>query len=94
MSNWLWLIWGLGSLALFIVFIILTAYNIDNDYRIICVILALFFFLSLFAFGVAISERNNKPENKYEKLLNDLDRADKNLQKFYIDHPEFKEEQE
>lgn len=30
-------------------------------------------------------------ELSHEKLLNDLNRAEKELQKFYIDHPEFKE---
>ena len=31
------------------------------------------------------------PELSYERLLNDLDKAGKELQKFYVDHPEFKE---
>ena len=31
------------------------------------------------------------PELSHERLLNDLNRAEKELQKFYIDHPEFKE---
>lgn len=31
------------------------------------------------------------PELSHERLLNDLDKAEKELQKFYIDHPEFKE---
>ena len=95
MSNALWLLWGLGSLILFVLFIMLSAANFNNDIsRIVFLCLGVGFFLSMSAFMVAISERNSKPENKYERLLNDLDRAEKNLQKFYIDHPEFKEEQE
>lgn len=31
------------------------------------------------------------PELSHERLLNDFDKAEKELQKFYIDHPEFKE---
>ncbi len=31
------------------------------------------------------------PELSHERLLNDLDKTEKELQKFYIDHPEFRE---
>lgn len=31
------------------------------------------------------------PKLSHERLLNGLDKAEKELQKFYIDHPEFKE---
>ena len=31
------------------------------------------------------------PELSHERLLDGLDKAEKELQKFYIDHPEFKE---
>lgn len=39
-----------------------------------------------------IKEKNDK---QYQKLSSDVDKAEKELQKFYIDHPEYKlEEQE
>ena len=31
------------------------------------------------------------PKLSHERLLNDLDKTEKELQKFYIDHPQFKE---
>ena len=36
----------------------------------------------------------NRPEQMYQRLLNNLDKAEKDLQKFYIDYPEFKEIEE
>ena len=37
-----------------------------------------------------IKQKNDK---QYQKLLNDIDKAEKELQKFYIDHPEYKLEE-
>ena len=53
--------------------------------------------------GVSIYKRHDelpetikeKNDRQYQKLLTDIDEANKELQKFYIDHPEYKlEEQE
>lgn len=53
--------------------------------------------------GVSISYKHihspkvikDNTDKKYQKLLTDIDEANKELQKFYIDHPEYKlEEQE
>lgn len=45
--------------------------------------------------GVSIYCRHdNSPEIQYQKLLKDVDKANKELQKFYIDHPEYKLEEE
>ena len=48
------------------------------------------FFISLF-FVVKYYKLFNSLENVHERLLNDLDKAEKELKKFYIDHPQFKE---
>lgn len=95
MSNIALLVWGLSSLVLCVLFIAASVINLYNDVlRIVFMCLGVGFFLSLFAFAIVATKWKNTPENKHERLLNDLDRAEKNLQKFYIDHPEFKEEQE
>ena len=36
--------------------------------------------------------KDNK-DKEYQKLLSDVDKAEKELQKFYIDHPEYKLEE-
>jgi len=48
------------------------------------------FFISLF-FVVKYYKLSNSPNVVHERLLNNLDKAEKELQKFYIDHSEFKE---
>ena len=46
--------------------------------------------ISLF-FVIKYYKLSTSPEVIHQGLLNDLDKAEKELQKFYIDHPEFKE---
>ena len=36
---------------------------------------------------------NDNTDKKYQELLKDADKANKELQKFYIDHPEYKLEE-
>ena len=62
--------------------------------KIIYLCFGVVFFLSLITSVIKATDKYNEPENKYERLLNDIDKANKELQKFYIDYPEFKEEQE
>ena len=54
--------------------------------------------LVIFIISLPIFVRSYKmyysPESRHERLLNDLDEAEKELQKFYIDHPEYKENEE
>ena len=48
------------------------------------------FFISLF-FVIKYYKLSNSLEIVHERLLNNLNKAEKELQKFYIDHPQFKE---
>jgi hypothetical protein len=88
-----------ASTAIFLVMIILLLVDVTSgDFRIHdnygCVIAAIITFfitiISLF-FVVKYYKLSTSPEVIHEELLNDLDKAEKELQKFYIDHPEFKE---
>lgn len=42
--------------------------------------------------GVALTEEDRHPELKHERLLKRIVNGNNELQKFYIDHPEFKEQ--
>ena len=96
MSNIL-LIWGSGSLILCILCFVLAIVHLCSNNGIAGIIYLCFgvvFFLSLITFVIVATDRYNEPENQYERLLNNVDKANKELQKFYIDHPEFKENEE
>lgn len=62
----------------------------DKGYIITAIIGLVISAISLF-FIVKYCRLSNTTEVVHERLLNDLDKAEKELQKFYIDHPEFKE---
>lgn len=65
----------------------------DKGYIITAIIGLVISAISLF-FVVKYYRLSNTTEVVHERLLNDLDKAEKELQKFYIDHPEFKENEE
>ena len=50
-------------------------------------------FLFLFSVIPLVSslKKYHSAEETYKRLTNNIDNAEKELQKFYIDHPEFKE---
>lgn len=88
---------GLGVfLAMTIVFFIVNLINgyreIDDNkvYIITAMIGLVIFYVSLF-FVIKYYKLFNSPNVVHERLLDDLDKAEKELQKFYIDHPQFKE---
>jgi hypothetical protein len=87
---------GIGMfLAMTIVFIVnlINGYFeiSDNKVYIITAIIGLvIFYVSLF-FVIKYYKLFNSPNVVHERLLDDLDKAEKELQKFYIDHPQFKE---
>ena len=62
----------------------------NKGYIITSIIGLVIFFISLF-FVVKYYKLSNSPNVVHEKLLNNLDKAEKELQKFCIDHPQFKE---
>lgn len=62
----------------------------DKGYIIAGIIGLVIFFISLF-FVVKYYKLSNSPNVVHERLLNNLNKAEKELQKFYIDHPQFKE---
>lgn len=64
--------------------------SINKGYLIAGIIGLVIFVISLF-FLVKYYRLYNSPNVVHERLLNGLDKAEKELQKFYIDHPEFKE---
>ena len=88
------------GIALFLATTILLIWNLVDGYNamsiynkryIIAGIIGLvIFFISLF-FVVKYYKLSNSPNVVHERLLNNLDKAEKELQKFYIDHPQFKE---
>lgn len=90
---------GIGMfLAMTIVFIVnlINGYFeiSDNKVYIITAIIGLvIFYVSLF-FVIKYYKLFNSPNVVHERLLDDLDKAEKELQKIYIDHPQFKETEE
>ncbi len=56
----------------------------------------IFLILSIIGFfvddGLASTEEDRHPELKHERLLKRIVNDNNELQKFYIDHPEFKEQ--
>lgn len=65
-------------------------HKLNKRYVIPGIIGFIIFIISLLIF-VRYCKIYYSPELSYERLLNDLDKAGKELQKFYVDHPEFKE---
>lgn len=64
-------------------------HKLNKRYVITGIIGFIIFIISLFIF-VKYCKIYYSPELSHGRLLNDLDKAEKELQKFYIDHPEFK----
>ena len=65
----------------------------NNPMVTISVIFLILSVLGLFIdVGVASTEEDRHPELKHERLLKRILNDNNELQKFYIDHPEFKEQ--
>ena len=89
------IIFGIST-GLFIGMIIFLVINLmdgcsDNKGYIITAIITFIISAICLFFIIRYYKMSNVPEVIHEGLLNDLDKAEKELQKFYIDHPEFKE---
>lgn len=84
------------STSIFIAMIIFLIINLlyrdykNKGYIITAIITFIILVISLF-FVIKYYRLSNSPNVVHERLLNDLDKAEKELQKFYIDYPEFKE---
>ena len=84
------------GLSIFIAMVIIQIIDYPYEHRLNkrCVIAGIIGFI-IFIICLPIFIRSCKiyysPELSHERLLNDFDKAEKELQKFYIDHPEFKE---
>lgn len=71
-----------------------SCYVVNNKGCIIAAIIGLIVFVISLFFVIKYYRLSIAPEFVHKELLNDLDEAEKELQKFYIDHPEFKENKE
>lgn len=68
-------------------------HKLDKGHVIAGIIGFIIFIICLFIF-IRSYKIYYSPESSHERLLNDLNRVEKELQKFYIDHPQFKEIEE
>ena len=68
-------------------------HKLNKRYVITSIIGFIIFIISLPIF-VRYCKIYYSPELSHERLLNGFNKAEKELQKFYIDHPEFKENKE
>ena len=88
---------GIGvflATTILLIWNLVDGYGFMNEGYIIAGMIGLvIFFISLF-FVVKYYKLSNSPNVVHERLLNDLDKTEKELQKFYIDHPDFKENEE
>ena len=94
-----------GIIFIFIGGILFLGYGIASaaclDMEYLCVTIVGVIILLFGIWGVSIYNKHAKiPEvikyntdKKYQKLLKDVDEINKELQKFYIDHPEYKLEE-
>ena len=87
---------SMGLFVSMIIVLILTfidgnCYVTNNKGCIITAIIGLVVSLISLFFVIKYYKLSTSPEVIHQGLLNDLDKAEKELQKFYIDHPEFKE---
>jgi hypothetical protein len=70
-------------------------FRIENSIAPALTCFALFcIFVVLWIFSLIDYRENSKPATMYERKVQDVLRAERELQKFLIDHPEFKEEAE
>lgn len=77
-------------IAMVIVQIIDYPYQLNKGYMIAGIIGLIIFLISLPIF-VRSWKIYYSPELSHERLVKNVDKAEKELQKFYIDYPEFKE---
>lgn len=71
-----------------IIYIVAEKYSIST----ISVCVSFFFiFVGLWIFSFISYRKDNNPTNIYEQKIRDIQKAERELQKFLIDHPEFKE---
>lgn len=82
------------AIVLILTFIDEGCYVVNNKGCIIVAIIGLVIFVISLFFVIKYYRLSIAPEFVHKELLNDLDNAEKELQKFYIDHPEFKETQD
>ena len=82
-------------LAYFILIMIDIRYDspLDMRYLVSMTIGILIFALSL-AFTIRYIKIYDSPDVMHERLQNNVDKAERELQKFYIDYPEYKENKE
>lgn len=73
----------------FLSFFIIYSDSGESKHSVISIIGGIILLLGIW--GVSIYCRHvDSPEIQYQKLLKDVDKANKELQKFYIDYPEYK----
>lgn len=68
-------------------------HKLNKGYMITIVVALIVSIISLLIF-VKSCKIYYSPELSYERLVKSIDKAEKGLKKFYIDHPEFKENEE
>ena len=79
------------SLGLILLFSgIILVFSQDNEKFYIMVGIGILFLFSAIPL-ISNLKKYYSAEETYKRLTNNIDSAEKNLQKFYIDHPEFKE---
>lgn len=92
-----------AGMGLFITMIIFLIENLVDGYRLtsifnkgyrVAAIIGLVISAVSSFFLIKYCRLSNSSNAIHERLVNDLDKAGKELQKFYIDHPEFKENEE
>ena len=92
------IIMGIG-IAIFIAMVITQIIDYSYEHKlnkgyVITSIIGFIIFIICLPIFIKSCKIYYSPELSHERLLNDLDKAEKELQKFYIDHPEFKEVKE
>lgn len=100
MNDIIFTIWGI--ICVLLIFLVLIM-MFDINYKIIKtlnirVIIGLTCCISLIGFAISRSIYDGKPINKHKVLVNNIESAERNLEKtkrelekFYIDYPQFKE---
>lgn len=87
----IWFIVFLISLNLMFIFFIAS----DGGYNEVCAVFSFIFLLvalfALITFPLILIKVCTTPEQEYQNKVSTIEKAEKELQKFLIDHPEFKE---
>lgn len=80
------------GLSVFVAFLIIYSDSQELKHMVISIIGGIMALLGVWGTSI-YCRHDNSPEIQYQKLLTDIDEANKELQKFYIDHPEYKLEE-